>query len=84
MVPLTALRWAYANGVINGVSDTRFAPNQPMTREQLVTVLYRFLCSLASAAGRRRPSTLMRTERTWPTMRSRLQLGQWPPVWSTA
>lgn len=40
---LDALRWAYETGVVGGVTPDRFAPDQPMTREQLVTVLYRFL-----------------------------------------
>lgn len=40
---MDALRWAYETGVVGGVTPDRFAPDQPMTREQLVTVLYRFL-----------------------------------------
>lgn len=30
------------NGLMYGVSDTRFAPNEPMTRAMLVTVLWRY------------------------------------------
>ncbi len=37
-----ALLWAAEGGVINGVSPTTFAPNEFITREQLVTVLYRY------------------------------------------
>ena len=29
----TAVYWARANGIVNGVSDTAFAPNQALTRE---------------------------------------------------
>jgi len=37
-----AVIWAYNAEVVNGVSDTAFAPNANITREQLVAVLYRF------------------------------------------
>ena len=40
---MDALRWAYETGVVSGVAPDRFAPDQPMTREELVTVLYSFL-----------------------------------------
>lgn len=35
------VRYAYENKLFSGVSDTLFAPNEPMTRAMLVTVLYR-------------------------------------------
>ncbi len=37
-----AVAWAAANGVINGVSETSFAPNAPVTREQLAAILCRY------------------------------------------
>lgn len=37
-----AVAWAYENGVVLGMTDTRFAPENPVTREQLVTFLYRY------------------------------------------
>lgn len=37
-----AVNWAAANGIVNGVSDTRFAPDDPVTREQMVTILRRY------------------------------------------
>ena len=37
-----AIAWAAANGVVNGYSETRFAPNAAITREQLAAILYRF------------------------------------------
>lgn len=37
-----AVIWAYNAEVVNGVSETAFAPNANITREQLVAVLYRF------------------------------------------
>ena len=36
-----AVRWAAANGVTNGISETRFAPDAVCTRAQIVTFLYR-------------------------------------------
>ena len=37
-----AVAWAAANGIVNGVSETSFAPNAPVTREQLAAILYRY------------------------------------------
>lgn len=37
-----AVIWAAENGIVCGVSDTKFAPNAPVTREQTVTLLYRY------------------------------------------
>ena len=34
--------WAAANGIVNGVSDTEFAPNTDITREQLAAILFRY------------------------------------------
>ena len=39
----TAVGWASANGIVNGVGGNRFDPNGIATREQVVTVLYRFI-----------------------------------------
>ena len=36
-----AVRWAYANEVAAGMVDTHFAPDDRLTRAQLVTMLYR-------------------------------------------
>lgn len=36
-----AVDWAYTTGLMLGVSDTRFLPNEALTRAQLATVLYR-------------------------------------------
>lgn len=36
-----AVIWAVANGITNGVSNDRFAPNDPCTRAQLVAFLHR-------------------------------------------
>ena len=37
-----AVAWAYENEITEGVTDTLFAPNTDVTREQLVTFLYRY------------------------------------------
>lgn len=37
-----AVRWAAAEGIVKGYSDTMFAPNDTVTREQLATILYRY------------------------------------------
>ena len=37
-----AVRWSYENGIVNGVSATKFAPDANVTREQLVTIFYRY------------------------------------------
>ena len=37
-----AVAWAAENGIVNGTTDTTFAPGDDITREQLVTVLYRY------------------------------------------
>ena len=37
-----AVNWAAANGVVSGVGDNRFAPNDALTREQLSVILYSY------------------------------------------
>ena len=37
-----AVAWAAANNIVNGTNATTFAPNSPITREQMATMLYRF------------------------------------------
>ena len=37
-----AVRWAAAEGIVKGYSDTVFAPDDTVTREQLATILYRY------------------------------------------
>ena len=36
-----AVRWATAEGIVNGFSSTAFGPNDPITREQLAAILFR-------------------------------------------
>ena len=37
-----AVNWAYAKGIIKGISSTEFCPNEPLSREQIVTIMYRY------------------------------------------
>ena len=37
-----AITWAYTFGIVNGVTSARFAPDQFVTREQLVSILFRY------------------------------------------
>lgn len=38
----TAVNWAAANGIVNGISADTFAPNDPITREQLAAMLMNY------------------------------------------
>lgn len=37
-----AILWAAENGIVKGVSATEFAPDKEITREQIVTIVYRY------------------------------------------
>ncbi len=37
-----AVNWAAKSGVVNGTTETSYAPKRNVTREQLVTILYRY------------------------------------------
>ena len=38
----TAVNWAAANGIVSGISDDTFAPNDPITREQMAAMLMKY------------------------------------------
>lgn len=44
-----AVCWASENGLVSGTDARHFAPNQKITREQMVTILYRYLNYLEAA-----------------------------------
>ena len=46
-----AVAWAVENGVTTGTSATEFSPNEPCTRAQAVTFLYRALKAAASGSS---------------------------------
>ena len=54
---LTAINWAYANGIVNGVDAKHFAPNDTLTRAQAVVMLYRYEAKFASGGTETNPST---------------------------
>ena len=37
-----AVAWASANGIVAGVSEKRFAPDEPINREQMAAIIYRY------------------------------------------
>lgn len=43
--------WARLNGVVSGYSDSAFSPNDPLTREQLAAILWRYAGSPAVAGS---------------------------------
>ncbi|MDN0064130.1 S-layer homology domain-containing protein [Collinsella ihumii] len=46
------IEYVVEHGLILGVSETRFAPNDPLTRAQFATIMWRYLEPTASAAYR--------------------------------
>ncbi len=40
------IRWGVCNGIVNGVNDFLFAPNQPITREQMAKLISYYLDSM--------------------------------------
>ncbi len=38
-----AVAWASQNGIVNGVSENDFAPNDDLTREQMAAIIYRYI-----------------------------------------
>ena len=39
---IKAVMWANANGIVLGKSETSYAPNDPITREQMAAIMYRY------------------------------------------
>ena len=37
-----AVAWANENGIVSGISEDCFAPNEPITREQMAAIIYRY------------------------------------------
>lgn len=38
----SAVIWAQQNGIVSGVSENEFAPDENITREQIATIIYRY------------------------------------------
>lgn len=47
----SAVRWAAANGVVTGYADGTFRPNDPITRQQMAAILWRYAGSPAAEPG---------------------------------
>ena len=45
-----AVDWAFSKGIVKGMDADTFAPDLPITREQLVTILYRYARSIKKSA----------------------------------
>ena len=43
--------WAYREGIVSGTSATTFSPNDNITREQMVAMLYRFKTMQSGASN---------------------------------
>lgn len=48
---LNALKWAYSMKIIGGVSATEFAPDVPVNRQAMVTMLYRYAKTTGYSVG---------------------------------
>ena len=67
-----AILWATSNGIVNGISDGYFAPDEVITREQMVTILWRFAnkpeasnAALRPFSDRGRVSAYAQTAMAW-------------------
>jgi hypothetical protein len=55
-----AVKWAAANGIVLGYGNGKFGPNDPVTKEQVAAIIYRW----QQSAGDILPDVLMDYE--WP------------------
>ncbi len=46
-----AVAWAQSRGIVTGYSDSEFAPGDSVTRQQLVTILYRYAKEMGCVTG---------------------------------
>ena len=51
-----AVAWAVETGVANGTGENRFSPDEPVTREQLATFLYRYAQAQGITLEKTKPS----------------------------
>lgn len=43
---LGAVNWAWSKGIVQGISETEFAPDQPVTRQDMLVMICRYMSSL--------------------------------------
>lgn len=55
-----AVRWAYQTGVVSGMSATTFAPNAPVTREQIAVILMGYAQKVLGVSRTWTPADLSR------------------------
>lgn len=53
-----AVQWAWENGITNGTSATTFEPDRPITRAELVTMLYRLKQTEPTPEPTEKPRTI--------------------------
>lgn len=46
-----AVNWAAANEIVSGLGDGKFGPNEPVTRQQIVTMLFKYASLYRSCEG---------------------------------
>lgn len=46
-----AVQWGYENGVVNGVSEGCYDPTRPISRQEMVTILYRYADKILDKGG---------------------------------
>ncbi|MCL2592264.1 MAG: S-layer homology domain-containing protein, partial [Defluviitaleaceae bacterium] len=64
-----AVKWASENGIVVGIGDGNFAPNQSITREEMAVMLYRFIefVQLELPTGARRTFVDQGSISSWAT-----------------
>ena len=74
-----AVAWAYEEGYVKGISDKAFGPDAPMTREMVVTILWRMedepvsKQALTAYADANRISTYARQAMAWAVEQNLIQ-----------
>ncbi len=69
----SAVSWANASGIVQG-TDAGFKPDDPVTREQLATILYRYMSSLnLSTNGRDNLYSFSDRDRVSPWARTAME-----------
>ena len=53
-----AVNWAAKNGIVNGINEKEFAPNDPVTREQMCAMMARFLNYRAKKDNKTYPTSV--------------------------
>lgn len=71
-----AVRWAASEHIVDGYPDGSFGANDPVSREQIVTILWRYMDSPAAQADRTLP-----TRRIFPALPPRRWTGPKPTAW---